>query len=97
MLFRKDMMLGRVLRIKGEFAESLMHLEKSRGKQQSSTKDLNFDEGPRDLTCDLELADPASAEHHLRAENRSPELYLFRRQISPGIVSSGVLICSKTL
>jgi tetratricopeptide (TPR) repeat protein len=72
LLFRKDMMLGRVLRFQGEFAESLAHLERAR-KTAEQRKDLIFDEDLRDLTCDLadtlrELDDPASAEHHLRAE-----------------------------
>ncbi|KAK0628691.1 hypothetical protein B0T17DRAFT_588740 [Bombardia bombarda] len=72
MLFRKDMVLGRVLRFQGEFIDSLTHLERSR-KTAAEHKDLIFDKDLRDLTCDLadtlrELGDLASAEHHLRVE-----------------------------
>ncbi|KAK7416063.1 hypothetical protein QQZ08_012145 [Neonectria magnoliae] len=61
-LFRKHMMLGRVLRFQGEFNESLTHLERSR-KIAGQRKDLTFDEDLRDLICDLadtlrELDDP---------------------------------------
>lgn len=71
-LFRRDMMLGRVLRYRGEFRESLTHLERAR-TTVSQCRGLVFDEDLRDFTCDLadtlrELEDPASAEHHLRAE-----------------------------
>lgn len=71
-LFRRDMMLGRVLRFQGEFRELLAHLESAR-KTAGQCKDLVFDEDLRDFTCDLadtlrELDDPVSAEHHLRAE-----------------------------
>jgi len=84
-LFRKNMMLGRILRFGGRFQESLMHLEWSR-KAAEQRKDLTFDEDLRDLTCDLadtlrELDEPVSAEHHLRAEiaRRDPNCSL-----SPG-------------
>jgi hypothetical protein len=71
-LFRKNMMLGRVLRFQGAFKESLTHLKKARTTAERR-KDLIFDEDLLDLTCDLadtlrELDDPTSAEHHLRAE-----------------------------
>lgn len=70
--FRKEMMLGRILRFQGAFKESLTHLRRARTTAEQR-KDLFFDEDLRDLTCDLadtlrELDDPASAEHHLRAE-----------------------------
>ena len=72
MLLRKDMMLGRVLRLQGKFAESLMHLETAR-KTAERCGDLIFDEDLRDLTCDLadtlrELDNLVPAEQHLRAE-----------------------------
>lgn len=71
-LFRKDMILGRILRFQGEFTESLTHLERAR-KATEQRKGLIFDEDLRDLTCDLadtlrELDQPVSAEHYLRAE-----------------------------
>ncbi|KAI5455731.1 hypothetical protein BGZ63DRAFT_368306 [Mariannaea sp. PMI_226] len=71
-IFRKDMILGRILRFQGVFKESLTHLQRARTTAEQP-KDLIFDEDFRDLTCDLadtlrELDDPASAEHHLRAE-----------------------------
>lgn len=71
-LFRKDMMLGRLLRFQGEFAESLAHLEKSR-KTAEERRVLTSEEDLCDLTCDLadtlrELDNPATAERHLRAE-----------------------------
>lgn len=71
-LFRKSMILGRLLRFQGEFTESLTHLQKAR-KTAEQRKALSFDEDLRDLTCDLadtlrELDDPASAERYLHAE-----------------------------
>ncbi|KND92895.1 hypothetical protein TOPH_02403 [Tolypocladium ophioglossoides CBS 100239] len=71
-LFRKNMILGRILRFQGEFTESLTHLEIAR-KTTEKRKDLIFDEDLRDVTCDLadtlrELDDPTSAEHDLRTE-----------------------------
>jgi hypothetical protein len=71
-LFRKDMILGRILRFGGRFKESLAHLERSRNLANQH-RDLNFDEDLRDLTCDLsdtlrELEDPVSAERHVRTE-----------------------------
>lgn len=71
-VFRKDMLFGRILRFQGAFKESLMHLERAR-KTAGHCKDLIFDEDLRDLTCDhadtlRELDDPQAAEHHLRTE-----------------------------
>ncbi|KAF1814020.1 hypothetical protein P152DRAFT_472793 [Eremomyces bilateralis CBS 781.70] len=71
-LFRKGMILGRILRFQGEFAESLVHLQKAR-KMAEKCKELVFDKDLRDLTCDLadtlrELDEPKSAEHVLRPE-----------------------------
>jgi hypothetical protein len=71
-LFRKSMMLGRLLRYQGDFAGSLTHLEKAR-KTPEEHRVLIFEEDLRDLICDLadtlrELDDPVTAEQHLRAE-----------------------------
>jgi len=71
-LFRRNMILGRILRYQGKFDESLAHLEESRNIA-ARRKDLNFDEDLHDLTCDLadtlrELNNPVLAEHHLRTE-----------------------------
>ena len=95
-------MLGRVLWFQGAFAESLVHLERAR-KTVEQRKDLIFDEDLRDLICDLadtlrELDDPATAEHHLRAEiERRDKHCISPLHLSTGIVSSGGLIRSRTL
>jgi len=82
-LFRKNMVLGRILRFGGEFQESLTHLELSRIAAEQR-KDLIFDDDLRDLTCDLadtlrELDQPVAAAHCLRAEiaQRDPGCSLF--------------------
>ncbi|KAL2693528.1 hypothetical protein Neosp_000088 [[Neocosmospora] mangrovei] len=71
-VFRKDVLLGRILRFLGAFKESLVHLERARGTVENC-KDLLFDEDLCDLTCEhsdtlRELDDPGAAEQHLRAE-----------------------------
>lgn len=71
-LFRREMLLGRVFRFQGEFSQSLVHLERARQKVEEQ-QDLIFDEDLRDLTCDLadtlrELDQPAIGERHLRTE-----------------------------
>lgn len=71
-LFRRDMILGRILRFQGEFACSLTHLERAQ-RTAERRRDVIFDEDLRDLTCDIadtlrEVDDPTSAERHLRAE-----------------------------
>lgn len=73
-LFRRDIILGRVLRFRGEFEESRTHLMDSL-ETAKRHKHLIFDEDLRDLTCDLadtllELGDPVTAEKYLRAEIR---------------------------
>ncbi|KAF5974095.1 hypothetical protein FBULB1_7927 [Fusarium bulbicola] len=70
--FRKNMMLGRILRYQGAFKESLTHLQRAQTTAVQEN-DLIFDEDFRDLTCDLadtlrELNEPASGECHLRIE-----------------------------
>jgi tetratricopeptide (TPR) repeat protein len=71
-LFRRNLMLGRLLRFQGAFSESLARLEEA---QQAARvpNGLVFDEDLRDLACELadtlrELDDPASAERLLREE-----------------------------
>ncbi|GKU08176.1 unnamed protein product [Fusarium langsethiae] len=71
-MFRKHMILGRILRFKGAFRESLVHLEKAQEVVRRH-KDLSFDEDLRDLTCDQadtlrELDEPEPAERLLREE-----------------------------
>ncbi|KAI8671822.1 hypothetical protein NCS57_00658600 [Fusarium keratoplasticum] len=71
-VFRKELLLGRVLRFLGVFKESLLHLDQARETAEHG-KDLLFDEDLCDLTCEhadtlRELDDPGAAEHHLRAE-----------------------------
>ena len=71
-LFRKHMILGRILRFGGRFEESRAQLERSLDLSRQLDS-LNFDEDLRDLICDLadtlrELGDPVSAERHLRTE-----------------------------
>ncbi|OJD11782.1 hypothetical protein ACJ73_09470, partial [Blastomyces percursus] len=71
-LFRKHVILGRILRFQGKFEESLLNLEKSKNLADSC-HNLIFDEDRCDLMCNLadtlrELERPANAEHCLRAE-----------------------------
>ncbi|EEY21305.1 conserved hypothetical protein [Verticillium alfalfae VaMs.102] len=71
-LFRKHMILGRLLRFRGAFRESLTCLKNAQ-TTIGQCKDLIFDEDLRDLTCDQadtlrELGDLTSAEYLLRAE-----------------------------
>lgn len=71
-VFRKEMLLGKILRFQGAFSESLIRLKTAR-KILEHCKYLIFDEDLRDLTCDhgdtlRELGDSAAAESHLRAE-----------------------------
>ncbi|PNP78863.1 hypothetical protein FNYG_07728 [Fusarium nygamai] len=70
--FRKNIMLGRILRYQGLFGESLTYLERAQ-TTAAQENDLTFYEDFRDLTCDLadtlrELNEPASGERHLRTE-----------------------------
>ncbi|KAF4415476.1 hypothetical protein FACUT_13375 [Fusarium acutatum] len=70
--FRKNMMLGRILRYQGLFWESLTHLERAQAVVMKEN-DLTFYEDFHELICDLadtlrELDEPASGECHLRAE-----------------------------
>ncbi|CAJ0555356.1 Ff.00g054210.m01.CDS01 [Fusarium sp. VM40] len=71
-MFRKHMILGRILRFKGSFRESLMHLAKAQEMVKRHDK-LNFDEDLRDFICDQadtlrELDEPETAERLLREE-----------------------------
>ncbi|QGI96355.1 hypothetical protein CEK26_009424 [Fusarium fujikuroi] len=70
--FRKNILLGRILRYQGVFRESLTYLEKAQ-TIAAQENDLTFYEDFRDLTCDLadtlrELDEPTSGERHLRTE-----------------------------
>ncbi|OJD20803.1 hypothetical protein ACJ73_07862 [Blastomyces percursus] len=71
-LFRKHVILGKVLRFQGKFRESLLNLEKSKNLADRC-HNLFFDEDRCDLMCNLadtlrELERPANAEHCLRTE-----------------------------
>lgn len=71
-LFRKNLLLARILRYQGDFQDSLTHLEKARNLAEQR-QDLSFDEDYRDLICELadtlrELDEPVLAEGHLRAQ-----------------------------
>lgn len=71
-VFRKDMILGRAMRFRGQFTESLAHLD-SALKTAEADESIIFSEDRRDLVCDLadtmrELADFTSADHLLRAQ-----------------------------
>ncbi|OJD19200.1 hypothetical protein AJ78_00813 [Emergomyces pasteurianus Ep9510] len=71
-LFRKHVILGKVLRFQGKFRESLLNLEKSKNLADRCYN-LFFDEDRCDLMCNLadtlrELERPADAEHCLRTE-----------------------------
>ncbi|KAG5743179.1 hypothetical protein H9Q70_014112 [Fusarium xylarioides] len=70
--FRKNTMLGRILRYQGAFRESLKYLERAQ-TTAAQENDLTFYEDFRGLTCDLadtlrELNEPTSSERHLRTE-----------------------------
>ncbi|KAF4417385.1 hypothetical protein FACUT_12261 [Fusarium acutatum] len=70
--FRKNIVLGSILRYQGVFRESLTYLERAR-ITAAQENDLTFYEDFRDLTCDLadtlrELDEPASGERRLRTE-----------------------------
>ncbi|KAF5658480.1 hypothetical protein FCIRC_12885 [Fusarium circinatum] len=70
--FRKNILLGKILRYQGLFRESLTYLERAQ-TSAAQENDLSFYEDFRDLTCDLadtlrELNQPTSGERHLRAE-----------------------------
>ncbi|CVL11857.1 hypothetical protein FPRO06_07906 [Fusarium proliferatum] len=70
--FRKNILLGRILRYQGAFRESLTYLERAQ-TTAAQENDLTFYEDFRDLTCDLadtlrELDEPMSGEGHLRTE-----------------------------
>jgi tetratricopeptide (TPR) repeat protein len=84
-LFRRDLLLGRILRFQGKFEDSFTYLQRSQ-KMAEQHKNLIFDEDLRDLVCDLadtlrELEDPVSAEHHLRTQ--------IARQAETGAAFSG--------
>ncbi len=71
-VFRINLMLGRLLRFQGAFSESLARLEEA---QQAARvpNGLVYDEDLRDVACELadtlrELDDPIAAERHLRGE-----------------------------
>ncbi|KAF4469593.1 hypothetical protein FALBO_3506 [Fusarium albosuccineum] len=73
-LFKKGMLLGKLLRFSGRFQESLVHLEAVQ-RLAEQPESIVFDEDLRDFTCDLadtlrELNRPMSAEMVLRAELR---------------------------
>ncbi|KAF4332252.1 hypothetical protein FBEOM_13952 [Fusarium beomiforme] len=71
-MFRKHAILGRILRFKGAFQESLEHLQKAQ-QIAAAHQQLIFDEDLCDLACDhadtlRELDEPVSAEQRLRVE-----------------------------
>lgn len=70
--FRKDMTLGRTLRIQGMFSEAHTHLKWSYDLIDQ-LRDLTFDDDRRDLTVEMadtlrELDKPQAAEEYLRKE-----------------------------
>lgn len=72
-LFRKYMLLGKIMRFRGKFNESLQYLHRARETAERQQKDLSFDEDLPVFACELadalrELDDPKSAETHLRTE-----------------------------
>lgn len=72
LIFRRDMLLGGILRFLGEFEASRVHLESAR-HTANQFKDIVFDEDFRDLACDYadtlrELDHARPAERQLRAE-----------------------------
>jgi hypothetical protein len=71
-LFRKHIVLGKLLRYQGQFRESLANLETSK-RMADQCKETTFLEDGSDLTSSLadtllELGDPIRAENCLRAE-----------------------------
>ncbi|KAM5350904.1 hypothetical protein ACJ41O_003627 [Fusarium nematophilum] len=76
-VFRKAMLLGRSLRHRGKFEESITQLESARRLAQQPSK-IIFDEDLRDVICELadslrELGNVALAESILRAEIKRRE------------------------
>ncbi|KAJ4259591.1 hypothetical protein NW762_007521 [Fusarium torreyae] len=70
--FRKYSLLGRIMRLQGNFSDALKLLETAHQASQKSSE-LVLDEDLRDLTCDLadalrELDEPVTGEGYLRAE-----------------------------
>ncbi|CAG7555081.1 unnamed protein product [Fusarium equiseti] len=70
--FRKYSLLGRVMRLQGNFDKALKLL-KTAHQASRMPSELIFDEDLRDLTCDLadtlrELGEPVAGEEYLRAE-----------------------------
>ncbi|PTD04502.1 hypothetical protein HYE67_001031 [Fusarium culmorum] len=70
--FRKYSLLGRVMRLQGNF-EKALELLKTAHQASQITGELVFDEDLRDLTCDLadtlrELNEPVAGESYLRTE-----------------------------
>lgn len=70
--FRTALLLGKILRLQGDFEGALTHLQEAWETTQQLT-DLVFDEDMRDAVCELadtlrELDRPACAERHLRGE-----------------------------
>lgn len=71
-LFRKGLILGRIMRFRGRFSEALDHLMIT-SRLSSQLHNLSLDEDLRDLTCELadtlrELDQPQAAEKYLREE-----------------------------
>lgn len=71
-VFRKGIILGRALRLHGDFQQSLTHLQASQSITEQN-KNHAYDEDLRDLTCELsetllELNNPMSAKRYLRLE-----------------------------
>ncbi|KAK2812071.1 hypothetical protein FQN50_001782 [Emmonsiellopsis sp. PD_5] len=69
-LFRKHVILAKILRFQGRFKESLANLKQSQ-KLVDSSRNIIFEEDQCDLMCDLadtlrELKLSTDAEHHLR-------------------------------
>ncbi|KAM0293685.1 hypothetical protein ACHAPM_011555 [Fusarium culmorum] len=78
-MLRNHMMLGRILRFKGEFKSSRNHPEKAEGIIEEY-KELDFDKDRLDLTCDYadtlrELGELESAEFLLRTEITRPYVH----------------------
>lgn len=70
--FRRDVILGRILRTRGRFSEAYTHLKSSYDLAEQ-LRDLTFDEDRRDLISELadslrELDKPHTAEMYLRRE-----------------------------
>lgn len=84
---RMKILLGKICRYEGNFAEALAHLEEAFSLTRPLT-DLFFDEDLRDSTCELadtlrELHQPEAAESHVRAELARID------QVNPGSVMNG--------